>query len=46
MHDSTAAGRMTEAKAGHLSFDILVQKNLKLEKMEKKKEKKEKKERN
>ena len=40
MHDSTAAGRMMEAKAGHLSFDILVQKKLKLEKMEKKKEKK------
>ena len=46
MHDSTAAGRMTEAKAELLSFDILVQKKLKLEKMEKKKEKKEKKERN
>ena len=42
VHDSTAAGRMTEAKAGHLSFDILVQKKLKLEKMEKKKEKKKK----
>ena len=40
VHDSTAAGKMTEAKAGHLSFDILVQKKLKLEKMEKKKEKK------
>ena len=39
MHDSTAAGRMTEAKAEHLSFDILEQKKLKLEKMEKKKEK-------
>ena len=46
MHDSTAAGRMTEAKAEHLSFDILEQKKLKLEKMEKKKEKKEKKEKN
>ena len=32
MHDSTAAGRMTEAKAEHLSFDILEQKKLKLEK--------------
>ena len=42
MHDSTAAGRMTEAKAEHLSFDILEQKNLKLEKIEKKKKKKKK----
>ena len=41
MHDSTAAGRMTEAKAEHLSFDILEQKELKLEKIEKKKKKKE-----
>ena len=40
MHDSTAAGRMTEAKAEHLSFDILEQKKLKLEKIEKKKKKK------
>ena len=40
MHDSTAAGRMTEAKAEHLSFDILEQKKLKQEKMEKKKKKK------
>ena len=40
MHDSTAAGRMTEAKAEHLSFDILQQKKLKLEKIEKKKKKK------
>ena len=46
MHDSTAAGRMTEAKAGHLSFDILVQKKLKLEKNGKEEGKKEKKERN
>ena len=29
MHDSTAAGRMTEAKAKHLSFDILEQKKTK-----------------
>ena len=29
MHDSTAAGRMTEAKAEHLSFDILEQKKTK-----------------
>ena len=43
MHDSTAAGRMTEAKAEHLSFDILEQKKLKLEKMERKKKKEEKK---
>ena len=42
MHDSTAAGRMTEAKAEHLSFDILQQKKLKLEKIEKKKKKKKK----
>ena len=42
MHDSTAAGRMTEAKAEHLSFDILEQKKLKLEKIEKKKKKKKK----
>ena len=40
MHDYTAAGRMTEAKAEHLSFDILEQKKLKLEKIEKKKKKK------
>ena len=40
MDDSTAAGRMMEAKAEHLSFDILEQKNLKLEKIEKKKKKK------
>ena len=40
MHDSTEAGRMTEAKAEHLSFDILEQKKLKLEKIEKKKKKK------
>ena len=40
MHDSTAVGRMTEAKAEHLSFDILQQKKLKLEKIEKKKKKK------
>ena len=46
MDDSTAAGRMMEAKAEHLGFDILEQKKLKLEKMEKKKEKKEKKEKN
>ena len=31
---------MTEAKAEHLSFDILEQKKLKQEKMEKKKKKK------
>ena len=43
MHDSTAAGRMTEAKAEHLSFDILEQKKLKLEKIEKKKKKRRKK---
>ena len=42
MHDSTAAGRMTETKAEHLSFDILQQKKLKLEKIEKKKKKKKK----
>ena len=35
-----AVGGMTEAKAEHLSFDILEQKKLKLEKMDKKKEKK------
>ena len=40
MHDSTVAERMTEAKAEHLSFDILQQKKLKLEKIEKKKKKK------
>ena len=44
MHDSTVAERMTEAKAEHLSFDILQQKKLKLEKIEKKKKKKKKKE--
>ena len=42
MHDSTAAGRMTEAKAGHFSFDVLEEKKLKLEKIEKKKKKKKK----
>ena len=35
-----AVGGMTEAKAEHLSFDILEHKKLKLEKMDKKKEKK------
>ena len=40
MLDSTAAGRMTEAKAEHLRFDILEQKILKQEKIEKKKKKK------
>ena len=42
MHDSTAAGRMTEAKAEHLSFDIFEHKNPKLEKIEKKKKKRKK----
>ena len=45
MHDSTAAGRMTEAKAEHLSFDILEQKILKQEK-NREEEKKKKKEKN
>ena len=40
MHDSTAAGRMTEAKAEHLSFDILEEKKTKTGKIEKKKKKK------
>ena len=44
MHDSTAARRMTEAKAEHLSFDILEQKKTKTGKIEKKKKKKKKKE--
>ena len=40
MHDSTAAGRMTEAKAEHLSFDILGRKKLKQEKNREEEEKK------
>ena len=46
MHDSTAAGRMTEAKAGHLSFAILVQKKTQTGKNGEEEGKKEKKERN
>ena len=46
MHDSTAAGRMKEAKAGHLSFDILVQKKIKTGKNGEEEGKKEKNERN
>ena len=42
MHDSTAAGRMTEAKAEHLSFDILEQKKTKTGKKKREEEKKKK----
>ena len=40
MHDSTAAGRMTEAKAEHLSFDILEQKKTNWKNREEEEEKK------
>ena len=43
MHDSTAAGRMTEAKAEHLSFDILEQKKTKTGKNREEEEEEEKK---